>query len=57
MDSRAFGAYPKRTSVDEFRWSRSGLWLVGVFAALEGALIAAAALTGGLLERYSAGML
>lgn len=57
MDSRAFGAYPKRTSVDEFHWSRSGLWLVGVFAALEGSLIAAAAFTGGLLERYSAGML
>jgi energy-coupling factor transport system permease protein len=27
MDSRGFGAFPKRTFIDQFRWSRSGLIL------------------------------
>lgn len=33
MDSRAFGAYPTRTFVDEFRWTRSGLLFMGVTTA------------------------
>jgi energy-coupling factor transport system permease protein len=28
MDSRAFGAFPRRTFIDQFRWSLSGLTLV-----------------------------
>jgi energy-coupling factor transport system permease protein len=31
MDSRAFGAFPQRTFIDQFRWSRSGLILVGAW--------------------------
>ncbi len=30
MDGRAFGAYPDRSFVDEFHWSRSGLVLLGL---------------------------
>jgi len=39
MDARAFGAFPKRTFVDDFRWSRSGLLFVGTTALLFIALL------------------
>jgi energy-coupling factor transport system permease protein len=32
MDGRAFGAFPDRTFVDDFRWSRSGFVLLAVLA-------------------------
>jgi energy-coupling factor transport system permease protein len=51
MDSRAFGAYPVRTYVDEFRWTVSGLVLVLVYAAIGVAMIVIAAQTGGLFQR------
>ncbi len=57
MDSRAFGAHPRRTFVDEFHWTRSGLGFVVAFVALELLMLVVAAQTGGLLEHYSAGML
>ncbi len=57
MDSRAFGAFSRRTFVDEFHWSRSGIAFLAAFVVLEIVLVAVGAQTGGLLERYSAGML
>jgi energy-coupling factor transport system permease protein len=57
MDSRAFGAYPRRTFVDDFHWTRSGLVFLAVFAVVEVGLVVAAFLAGGSVEQYSAGML
>lgn len=31
IESRAFGAYPKRTYVKDFHWTKSGMVLVGLF--------------------------
>lgn len=39
MDARALGAHPKRTFIDEFRWSRPGLAFVAVFVAIEIAMV------------------
>jgi energy-coupling factor transport system permease protein len=51
MDSRAFGAYPVRTYVDEFRWTVSGLVLVLVYVAIGVAMIVIASQTGELFQR------
>lgn len=57
MDSRAFGAFPTRSFIDEFRWSRSGLTFLAGYGVVEMGLVIAAAVTGSLIESYSAGML
>lgn len=39
IESRAFGAYPTRTYVKPFRWTISGISLVGMFSALSVVLL------------------
>ncbi|HYM51240.1 MAG TPA: energy-coupling factor transporter transmembrane component T [Candidatus Limnocylindrales bacterium] len=51
MDSRAFGAFPTRTYIKEFRWTASGIIFLMTFAAAGAILIYAAALRGNLYER------
>jgi energy-coupling factor transport system permease protein len=51
MDSRAFGAFPRRTFVHDFGWTRSGLVLVATFVAVGALLVWYSALLGGLFER------
>jgi energy-coupling factor transport system permease protein len=51
MDSRALGAFPKRTFVDEFQFSRQGLLFVGLFAVVEiGMILASVALAGAISD-------
>lgn len=53
MDSRAFGALPHRTVVDEFRWTARGLVFVGLYVLLCAGLIYSAARGGGgLFQNY-----
>ena len=51
MDSRAFGAFPTRTYVKEFRWTVSGILFLIVFAAIGALLVYAAARRGNLYAR------
>lgn len=51
MDSRAFGAYPIRTFVHGFRWTRTGLILVAGFVAVGALLVWYSSQVGGLYER------
>lgn len=51
MDSRAFGAYPSRTYVESFHWTRSGALLLLAYLLLGGLLIYIGAQTGGLFQR------
>jgi energy-coupling factor transport system permease protein len=57
MECRALGAYPTRTFVEEFRWSRSGLIFLAVFVAIEVALAAYAISIAGALTHASNGIL
>ena len=40
VESRGFGAYPKRTNVKDFHWTAIGIGLVAVFVALGAGLLA-----------------
>jgi energy-coupling factor transport system permease protein len=51
MDSRAFGAYPSRTYVEMFRWSRSGMALLLAYLLIGALLIYVGLQTGGLFQR------
>jgi energy-coupling factor transport system permease protein len=57
MDSRALGAYPKRTFIDDFAWSRAGLLFVGVFLVIEAALFAVQLVYGSQFRLGSFGIL
>jgi energy-coupling factor transporter transmembrane protein EcfT len=57
MDSRALGAHPKRTFIDEFHWSRPGLLFVGLFLGGEIIMVIASALLSGPLSTATAGVL
>lgn len=48
MDSRAFGAFPRRTYVNGFRWTRSGALLLVTFIALSVIVLAWGASVGAL---------
>lgn len=53
MDSRAFGAYARRTFVDDFHWTRSGLLFLAGSLVFDLGLLALAVL-GNSLTRYGA---
>lgn len=57
MDSRALGAYPKRTFVDEFHLSRPGLLFVALFAVVEVGMVAASIAFAGVLGTVGMGIL
>lgn len=57
MDSRALGAYPKRTFIDQFRWSRPGLLFLAIFVAIEVAMLLLAIQAGEALRGLGGGIL
>lgn len=57
MDSRALGAYPKRTFVDAFHLSRQGVIFVILFVLVEIGMIAASIAFAGTLDGLSRGIL
>jgi len=57
MDARALGAGPRRTFVDEFRWSRRGLIFLALFAALEVGMVLLSGITADGLRAASSGIL
>ncbi len=57
MDSRALGAYARRTFLEEFRWTPQGIGFVLAFVVVAVVLIYFAIVTGGTLEQYSGGTL
>ena len=57
MDARALGASPRRTFIDEFRWSRQGLAFLAAFVVVEVGLIALSAASAEGLRAASSGIL
>jgi len=51
MDSRAFGAFPQRTYMNDFRWTASGLAFLFSYLVIGGILIWYSSQAGGLYER------